>query len=56
MSILRSSFHQDEERFNICSHGEECTGIAAVACVAILLLDRYTSTVSDIDYIVIVRK
>ena len=34
MSILRGSCHQGGERFNIDSRGKQCTGRAAVACVA----------------------
>ena len=50
--ILHGSFHQGDERFNIDSHGKQCTGIAAVAWVAFFLLHPNTWTLSDKDYVV----
>ena len=48
MSILHSPFHQDDERFNIDSRGKQYTGIAAVACVGVFLLDPIIWTISDL--------
>ncbi|KAH9632987.1 hypothetical protein HF086_000347 [Spodoptera exigua] len=47
-AILRGSFHQGDLRFN-SSRGKQCTGIAAVACVAFTVLDPNNWSKSDID-------
>ncbi|KAF9406174.1 hypothetical protein HW555_013357, partial [Spodoptera exigua] len=52
-AILRGSFHQGDLRFN-SSRGKQCTGIAAVACVAFTVLDPNNWSKSDIDYILII--
>jgi len=39
VSILRGTFHQANDRFDISSRGNQCLAIAAIACVAFCLLD-----------------
>ncbi|XP_076393046.1 uncharacterized protein LOC143266003 [Megachile rotundata] len=54
VAILRGTCHQASDRFSIESRGKQCTGIAAVACVAFNLLDPSTWCTSDVDYVLLV--
>lgn len=56
IAILRGSFHQANDRFNIGLHsrGRQCTGIAAVECIIFCLRNPNIWCSSDIDYIVVI--